>query len=245
MRKSGLHKQISSIFEGAPAPEKTVDTSRSVMRRMAEDDISVQPAPVLAPQGQTSQPACRVARPKPAPKAQITEAPARLKKTTRSAGRKNTAENASAKGRQKLMTVLVGVLSLVFVAVMFVSFGGLGQTQIAPAQPSASASAAPAKTESRFNPESWIFPEPLPAQMRNPLVIPKPTPVVASGQDEVAQSVELIVRGIVYSDTKPSAIIDDKVVMEGHTINGVKVVRVTRSEVEFEKDGKHWTQGVQ
>lgn len=251
MRKSGLHKQISSIFEGAPAPDNTVDNSRSVMRRIADDDASAQPTAVPSvavstPRGGSFHPDRVVPRPKPAPKVQMAEASALLKKNTRSAAKKKTADTPSAKSRQKMMTVLVGVLSLVFVGVMVVSFGGIGQTNPVPAQ--TAAPAASPKTESRCDPESWVFPEPLPAQMRNPLVIPKPIPV-ATPEDaeavEVALIPQLSVRGIVYSDKKPSAIIDDTIVLEGQSVNGVKVVKVTRDAVEFEKDGKRWTQGVQ
>ncbi|MFZ0033595.1 MAG: hypothetical protein WAK60_01225 [Sedimentisphaerales bacterium] len=48
--------------------------------------------------------------------------------------------------------------------------------------------------------------------------------------------------GIVYSEDNPSAIIGGKIAKEGDIINGMKVVKIHRDGVEFEKDGKKWTQ---
>ena len=53
-----------------------------------------------------------------------------------------------------------------------------------------------------------------------------------------------VVTGIVYSEDKPSAIIDRNVVHEGQTVHGVKVVKISRSRVEFEKQGSRWSQSV-
>ena len=49
--------------------------------------------------------------------------------------------------------------------------------------------------------------------------------------------------GILYSDN-PLAIVDGEMAKEGDTINGTKVVKIHRGEVEFEKDGEKWTQQV-
>jgi hypothetical protein len=48
--------------------------------------------------------------------------------------------------------------------------------------------------------------------------------------------------GILYSEDKPTAIIGGKIAKEGDIINGMKVVEIHRDRVEFEKDGKKWTQ---
>ena len=50
--------------------------------------------------------------------------------------------------------------------------------------------------------------------------------------------------GILYSTENPSALINREVVYEGDTTNGVKVVKIHRTKVEFEKDGRKWTQKV-
>lgn len=53
-----------------------------------------------------------------------------------------------------------------------------------------------------------------------------------------------LVSGIVYSERKPSAIIGGKIVYQGESANGVKIVRIYRDRVEFEKNGKKWEQKV-
>jgi len=49
------------------------------------------------------------------------------------------------------------------------------------------------------------------------------------------------VSGILYSEDKPSAVIDNQVVYEGDAFNGIKVVRIYKDRVECEKNGKRWT----
>ena len=52
-----------------------------------------------------------------------------------------------------------------------------------------------------------------------------------------------VVTGVLYSD-KPAAVIDHKIVHEGNVIHGVKVVKIHKDKVEFEKHRKRWTQRV-
>jgi hypothetical protein len=213
------------------------------MQRLADDESSARPTVPAA--GGSADPNRIVPRPKPAPKAPAAAPSAVPKKNGRSVAKKNAGESqASAAGRrQKTMALLVGVLSVVFLAVMVISFGGIGQSAPKPAAATEAAADA-VEPVKRFDPESWAFPEPLPAQMRNPLVIPKPQ-TLDLNDDTLETTTQLAVRGIVYSTEKPSAIIGEQVIVEGQTIYGVKVVSITRGAVEFEKDGKRWTQGVQ
>ena len=53
-----------------------------------------------------------------------------------------------------------------------------------------------------------------------------------------------VVGGILYTEDNSSAIIDSKVLKEGDTIRGVKIVKIYEAEVEFEKDSRRWTQKV-
>jgi len=54
----------------------------------------------------------------------------------------------------------------------------------------------------------------------------------------------LTVKGIVFSGDKSSAIIDNQIVREGEEILGVTVVKINKDSVEFEKKGKSWKQRV-
>jgi hypothetical protein len=68
------------------------------------------------------------------------------------------------------------------------------------------------------------------------VVTPKENMRVMANPDELALT------GILYSEDKPLAIIDGKIVKEGDIIHGVKVANIYKNEVEFEKNGMKWTQ---
>jgi len=51
--------------------------------------------------------------------------------------------------------------------------------------------------------------------------------------------------GILCNEDNPSALIVSEIVHEGESIHGVKVVKIYKDKVQFEKKGKRWTQGVQ
>jgi hypothetical protein len=54
----------------------------------------------------------------------------------------------------------------------------------------------------------------------------------------------IVVTAIVYGEENPSAIVTNKVVCEGDVVNGCKVVKINKYTVEFEKDGKRFTKGI-
>lgn len=53
-----------------------------------------------------------------------------------------------------------------------------------------------------------------------------------------------VVAGILYSSEDSCALVNREIVYEGETTNGVKVVKIHRTAVEFEKGGMRWTQKV-
>ena len=54
-----------------------------------------------------------------------------------------------------------------------------------------------------------------------------------------------LVTGILYSENKPSAIIGNRIVHEGDTLYGIKVIKIYEDKVEFEKNDKRWIQSVE
>ena len=78
----------------------------------------------------------------------------------------------------------------------------------------------------------------------------EPTPVVMN-QDLLPKKTSVIVRkkdvslnGIFYTKDNPLAVVDGEMVREGDVINGVKVIRIHQSKVEFEFSGHKWTQEI-
>jgi hypothetical protein len=53
-----------------------------------------------------------------------------------------------------------------------------------------------------------------------------------------------VITGITYNENKSFAIIGTNIVSEGETIDGIKIIKINKDTVEFEKDGKRWTQGL-
>ncbi len=234
MRKSGLHKQIASIFEGTPKPDGGTDSARSLLQRMSGDTAPVNriadapAASVLPHNPQRPRPAQRIEKPDG-----LWNAAQRFQRT---AQKPKAAQPNAAQKRQKMMTAMVAALSVVFVGVLYVAFGGIGQSRAGSMAATASAAAAPGAA---VNPETWAFPKPLPSPMRDPMTVPS-----ARGDAAAEDGSHLKVRGIVYSPQRPSAIVNDAVVFVGQVIHGAHIVNITREAVEFEKDGKRWTQGV-
>jgi len=73
---------------------------------------------------------------------------------------------------------------------------------------------------------------------------PRVKDAVALHRAVVSQK-NLAVTGILYSEDNPSAIIGGAIVREGDMIDDVKVVKIRKNSVEFEKNGKKWTQEMQ
>ena len=76
----------------------------------------------------------------------------------------------------------------------------------------------------------------------------KPEPRVIAAPESSAYSSQqrprLVVKGIVYNQTNPSALIGTEIVHEGDNISGAQVVKIRRDSVEFSFNGTTWQQGV-
>ncbi|GAI39939.1 unnamed protein product, partial [marine sediment metagenome] len=55
----------------------------------------------------------------------------------------------------------------------------------------------------------------------------------------------LIVKGIVYNEDNSSAVIGVQIVHEGDKVSGVTIIKINEKSVDFEMNGKRWTQKVQ
>ncbi len=66
-------------------------------------------------------------------------------------------------------------------------------------------------------------------------------------RDEPIPKTVGLVRGIFYSENKPSTIISDNniILHEKNSIYGTKIVKIHKDKVEFAKNGRRWTQRVE
>jgi hypothetical protein len=97
----------------------------------------------------------------------------------------------------------------------------------------------------------WKIPEPITVMTRDPIKLPD-----ESGTQNTEQNTEqnqtankpnqgvIIVRDIVYSHDRPSAVIGSKIVYVGDKVNDATIVKINRDSIEFEMDEKRWVQKV-
>jgi hypothetical protein len=145
--------------------------------------------------------------------------------------------------RQKAMLVLVPALAVVFVLVLTQLVGSPSRSLAKGKEKALTSTFADSAGEI-----DWKIPAPYPATLRDPM---QASPLVtAQAKPQVPETVQpetdkLIVRSILHSQQLPSAVIGTQIVYEGDVVLGATIVRIGRDRVEFEKDGKTWTQQVE
>jgi len=135
---------------------------------------------------------------------------------------------------QKTAALLIPLLfiALVFVSVRLFSTHWPGTTEARTV--STEVSSAVVDSGDKIN---WEIPELYPTTLRDPMQFGSAKSGINDGN--------LIVRGIVYSEDNPSAIIDSQIRREGDKVAGAVNTKINRTRVEFEMNGKKWTQKVQ
>jgi hypothetical protein len=248
-RKTGLHKLVSTIFDGVPLP-KDDDAQQPSGTPARERPDSALPKPAAPshltpkmpkPQQQPVQVPPEAAPAKPDTNAAV-ETPKQIPwqqtlekiKTQVFAieSKVFAAKPGVSATKQKTMVVLVPVLfiALIFVFTRVLSTPG---PKITKAQSIGQANAAAAS-----NKIDWQIPEPYPATLRDPMQFGSVTTAQSGASG-------LIVRGIVHSKDNPAAVIGSQILHEGDKVLGVTIVKINEKSVDFEINGKRWTQKVQ
>jgi len=145
--------------------------------------------------------------------------------------------------RQKAMVILVPVLAIVMIFVFRQVLGEAPrQTQGATEEATPLVAAA-----SSNNDIDWQIPEPLPATMRDPIKLSDQSPPSNTEPNETPAGPKryaMDVRDIVYSEDKPSAFMNGRIVHVGDKIGDTTIIQINRDSVEFERDGKRWVQNI-
>ena len=138
--------------------------------------------------------------------------------------------------RQRTALILVVVLSIVLVLVLVQPFGttrrSINRSRVA----GRTKIVTPIENKFDFNID-WPVPTVYPAELRDPMEM--------ASQQAKTETIEIVVRGISYSEDRRYAVIGTQTVQEGDEIFGATIVRINQSSVEFEKDGKRWAQEVE
>lgn len=248
--KTGLHKGVSSIFSGVPIPKHTDGEQKSTTA--TKEPVNYGPPSHLsgktveAPQPRKSPPkaltpekskadekkAAKVQMPveiKPAGPSALEQAVQRIK------DKLFAPKPGVSPARQKAMVVLVPVMFIGMALAFYkVLGGGPGETTVPKIfKPSNVIAAAAASTI------DWQIPAAYPTTLRDPMQfkqVATPTP------DETGK---LTIKGILYSQENPSVIIGIEILHEGDKVSGATIVKINKDSVEFEMNGKKWTQKVQ
>ena len=238
--RAGLHKKVSAIFGNV-----TFVKDRDA-QQLSDTNVPKHPAPKPpAPSHMTpTKPKPKEPLPPPpkAAPAKRTKADAAVKIAKRIPWQHTLAKIKSklfahkpgvSSSRQKKIVILVPALSIVLIFVLFkvLTTPSRGTNRSQEFGPTNTAAASD-------NLIDWQIPAPYPTTLRDPMQFGSVT--IAQ-----AETGKLIVRGIVYSEDNPSAVINDQIVHQGDKILDTIVVKINISSVEFEINGKKWTQKVQ
>ncbi len=250
--KAGLHKQVSSIFNGVPIPKED-KTEQSAPTATKEQPTYGPPSHLsgatLLPDQLTKSPpkAIPTEKSKEAEKkpAQV-QAPVEIKSSGPSALQQAikrikdklfAPKPGVSPARQKAMVVLVPVMFIGMVLAFYkVLGGGEGETPgpnvITPSNNTTAAASSAI---------DWKIPELYPTTLRDPMQFKKEE---VTPTDTPKKTEEIIIKGIIFSEEDPSVIIGIDILHEGDKVSGATIVKINQNSVEFEMNGKKWTQKV-
>lgn len=251
--KAGLHKKISSIFEGVPIPQSNgAQQSSSVPRPESSEHTPPKP-PAEGPQPPQIKASTKADQPVPSgPKVAPVQKP-KSETAIKTAGPtswdkiKNkffSGEGGVDTRRQKVMAILVPILFIALIFVLLRVFRTPSRKKTKPQEvtPTKTVAKSPGKID-------WQIPAPYPTTLRDPM---RTSPAVifqagqtGTGQIETKDIVKQPIKGILHSEDNPSAIIGTRIVHEGETISGATIVKINKDSVEFEMNGKRWVQEVE
>jgi hypothetical protein len=252
-KKPGLHKRISSIFEGVPLPQpgslppppaspggpvpESTGEGGGIPQKLVPPPFQTIRAPLVPRQVSPLSPQATAGQPKAdASKAGGAGLWQRIKD-------KFVISKPGASGtRQKVMLVLVPVLIVVFIFVV-------SPLLLPPKKVPKTTQAKPPTTVAGASTEiKWEVPPPYPETLRDPMQTVAPVAIPDKTEPEKVETVKPenpVVKGILYSADNPAAIIGTQIVHAGDKISGATVVKINKGSVEFEMDGKKWEQNVE
>jgi hypothetical protein len=135
-----------------------------------------------------------------------------------------------------MSVALVVILSVVLVVVLARPFGATRRGPVAPGNNGPVTAGVLAVANVKID---WPEPGVYPANLRDPMI--------SGSQGEIRTQTPdvLVVTAITYSEDVKLAVVGTEMLREGDTVQGAIIVKINQDSVEFEKDGKRWTQPVQ
>jgi hypothetical protein len=261
--KAGLHKKISSIFKGVPIPQTDGGQEPCGTPALERTDYSEPQPPATEPQKphapkpyQFTQSLPKVV-PAQQPKADIDDIEKNISQESttviissqtfleRIKNKLFTPKPGVSDTKQKTMAAMMPVLFIILL--VFVFKGGIFGTKVRKTEASAEDTVSSVVAAGSNTKIDWEIPAPYPTTLRDPIRLGpvENAQTETETETETRTLVTLIVKGILYSEDKASAVIGNQIMYEGEQIQGVTVVKISKDSVEFEMNGKRWTQKVQ
>lgn len=250
-KKPGLHKKLSSIFDGVDVPG-ACDSGQADSTPVESTGWDSRSEGGVSPAGPSVDAVTETSDVAPAADLTLSGGVSgasvpheHVFGTSKPRAQKRVA--SAADRRQTVMKGLVGALTVVFVIVIVVFYTPLFSNE--PRSAAASDQVGASEDGQEDVEVGWKIPEALGELARNPMQragVGRSSEKSAGADDPPAAQVDaIVVRGIMYSQDNPAAIVGQDLVHQGEMVFGVKVSRIFKNQVEFELDGKKWTQGVQ
>ena len=143
--------------------------------------------------------------------------------------------------KQKVMVVMLPVLFILLL--IFVFRGGVfgtSENKVEAGGENNASSIVSADLNAKID---WKIPETYPETLRDPM---KLGPVErVPDQNGSGGLVELTVKSILYSEDNSSVVIGKNIFHEGEQVRGVRIIKINKDNVEFEMNGRVWSQKVQ
>jgi hypothetical protein len=264
--KVGLQKEVSRIFTGVQIPGKGVSETAShppvasplkdvppkpitpapqrtfTIPEPAEYTTPVPsspvyepsaPAPAIASAAASAPVLVPVIQPKLEPPPKLPRQIPILKIWERVSGKLLASKPGVVPARQKAMILIVPVV-VVFIVVFVRMLWMPGGSAVKPT--GKIAFSATAASTSKIE---WELPPLYPQTLRDPMSLGT---FVVHGRENVGKPA---VKGIVYSEDSPSAVVGDRIVSAGDVVEGATVVKINPDSVEFAIGDKNWTQKVE
>ncbi len=251
--KAGLHKQVSSIFNGVPIPkeDKTEQPTSTATKEQATygppshlsgatmlpDQLAKSP-PKAIPTEKPKESEEKPSQVQPSVEIKSSGPSALLKAVQRIKDKLFAPKEGVSPARQKAMVVLVPVMFIGMVLAFYRVLGGGPDETPGPnvITPSNTITAASGTID-------WKIPELYPTTLRDPMQFKKPVIIPTTTDPDKTEEIEI--KGIIYSEEDPSVIIGIDILHEGEKVSGATIVKINKNSVEFEMNGKKWTQKVQ
>lgn len=226
---AGLHKDVSKIFDGVAIPKKNA----------AEAVVSQNRTKVSA----LSSASQSVGRSGSMNREKIPENNLKNKPSSpalsKIKSRFSTIFHFESSPKQKMMAGLIPILLIVLIWVIGRAFN-TNPTRIIKA-----GTFDPVLTPAVSVKDKWQIPEKYTAGLRDPMQYDSAPSQSDPAEEQQNSYDKIIVRGIVYSDDHPTAIIGSEIVGVGAKVYGATVTKINANSVEFQINDKVWTQTVQ